>query len=558
VPIEGLLIDQVEVLRGPATLFYGSGAIGGIVNVVDGRLAAETPAGIAARAMLGRDTGSELELGAARLDVGWGDDEGMLGLHLDASSRSSEDYEIPGGTQASSGVEQDNGALGLSWRGAAGYFGVALSRFQTEYAIPEAEAEEESLADFGKVALGGGESVLIDLEQDRVDLKAAIYSPFAGIEEIELRVGRNDYEHVELEGEEIGTRFIVDQTDARITARHGAWMWAERALSGAFGLTHDDRDFAAVGEEAFVPASRTRALGLFWVGHLNEEASPWHIDLGLRWDRVRLNVDELAASNRDSLFAASLGAEYALASGWSLRANVDVAERAPTAEERYSAGAHIATQAFELGDPGLQPETARQLELGAHWHGERWHMKAAVYDNRYADFIYQADTGLIEDDLPLLQWTQADARFSGAELEASYVLVQDVEVGQIEMRGLYDQVNARLKRGENRNLPRIAPQRFGLGLNWQRGAWQADLFALRYAKQDRTAEFELPTDGYTRVDFDFSRSFGSATAERSVVTEIYLQARNVTDELARNHTSFLKDFAVLPGRNVGFGVRVYW
>jgi iron complex outermembrane recepter protein len=161
----------------------------------------------------------------------------------------------------------------------------------------------------------------------------------------------------------------------------------------------------------------------------------------------------------------------------------------------------------------------------------------------------------------VLQWTQDDATFRGAEMQFDYIVLQDAELGEIGLRLQADRVRARLDKavpGGNRNLPRIAPGRFGLGLNWERGAWQADAMVMRYETQDKTAAFETATAGFNWIDLDFSRSFGSAQAERSLVSEVYLQIRNVGDQEARVHTSYLKDIAPLIGRNVGFGLRFYW
>ena len=155
---------------------------------------------------------------------------------------------------------------------------------------------------------------------------------------------------------------------------------------------------------------------------------------------------------------------------------------------------------------------------------------------------------------PQLQLTQGDARFSGVEAQATLTLHQSADFGQLDGTLKMDSVNATLDRGGN--LPRIAPQRFGGNLNWDRGAWHANLSVMRYTKQDDVAAFESPTAGYTRVDFDATRSF--ANADESLLTEVYFRVRNATDQLAFAHTSFLKEFAPLPGRNIGFGVRMYW
>ena len=583
-PIEPILVDQIEVLKGPATLYYGSGAIGGVVNVVDGRLPTALKTGTRMRAQLGSDTASDLKLGALRVDYGLesGAESGSGWLlHLDATSRESDNYEIPGAAILgepvgnnvldASAIDSLNGAISATYFGSGGRFGVALSRYETEYGIPEAGEEEQQgtaifkvqAANRASLAKAGEEGVKIDLEQDRVDLSGALYSPISGIEELSFRLGRNDYQHVEIEGGEQGTLFDVAQTDLRIEARQSNISASFGELRSAFGITHENRDFAAIGEEAFVPASSTKTLGAFWVAHVQPEvnsgADSWHMDMGLRLDRVKLDLDDGTASESDSLTSASLGLGVPIAQNWSVRGNLDYAERAPTAEERYSDGAHIATQSFELGDADLSVESARQFELGLHYHGEAAHFKAALFRNSFKDFIYQQPTDEFEDGLPVFFWTQDDATFTGAELEFEYTLLQTAELGQIELHLQADRVRGTLDDSVgNQNLPRISPSRVGGGFSWERGAWQANASVLRYFEQDRVADLETATAGYNMLDLDVSRSFGDASGENALVSEIYLQARNLGDQEARVHSSRVKDFAPLPGRNVGFGVRFYW
>jgi iron complex outermembrane recepter protein len=552
VAIEPFLADQIEVLKGPATLLYGSGAIGGVVNIADGRLPEQVKLGASGRAELSGDSGANARLGALRADYGVEAGSGAWMLHADAVYRDQDNYEIPDqaeSTLAGTGLESRNAGVSASYLGESARFGLSLSQFNSLYGIPEEEEAEEtaSLSPSSRSKSVDASGVRIDLEQDRIDVSAALLELGDFFEQAEIRYGSNDYQHVELEGDEVGTLFDVQSHEARLETVHAGLIGEGK---GALGLTNDQRDFKAIGEEAFVPFSKSRGVGLFTVQHI--ESGAWHTDVGVRFDRVKLRAEGFAERS-DSLRTASFATRYSMESGLQLTLNLDRAERAPVAEELFSEGAHIAAQSYERGDADLEKESSFNAELGAHLHLEDTHFSASVYRNRFNDFIYQQDGNEIIDDLPLQIWTQADARFTGVELQASTALMQDETIGTLRGEVIFDRVNARLDAGGN--LPRIAPQRVGANLTWALNSWQARLGAVRNGKQDRTAEFESSTDGFTRVDLDLSRDFTLGDAANA---QVFLRVRNATDQLARAHTSFLKEFAPLPGRNIGLGVRIFW
>ena len=562
VGIEPFLAEQVEILKGPATLLYGSGAVGGAVNVVDGRVPEALPLlPLTGRGELRGNSVNDGSTAMLRLDGGLG----SLAWHVDAFRRDADDYAIPGhaereeadahehgehgehadeGRLENSAVRSEGGALGLSWIGADGFFGMAVSRYASLYGIPGVahghgdEDEDE----------GGHEEdaapVRIDLEQTRVDARGAWLAPLPGVDALRFRMAHNDYGHLELEGDEVGTRFDNDGHEGRVELVHlplAGW-------TGALGLQFSSRDFRALGEEAFVPPSRSDDAGLFLVEQ--RSMGDWTIELGVRHDRASVDPDG-AARARFSATSASAGLRYEVNELLHVNAAFDRAERAPGAEELFSNGPHLATGGFELGDPGLGTETANQLELGAHLHVGVLEAELAVFDNRYDAFIHLVGTGAVEDGLPVRQWTQGDARFRGLEAEATLALADDAS-GQWALRLFGDRVRATLDAGGN--LPRIAPARFGGELAWERDAWSASVGALRHSRQDHVAPGETPTDGYTLVDAHLAWHFDMG----GLGWELFLDGSNLTDREARVHTSFLKDVAPLPGRAIAFGVRMFY
>lgn len=590
VSIEPFLADQIEVLKGPATLLYGSGAIGGAVNVVDGRI----PEGLTDQPFQGRaelrgGTVNDEGTGMLRLDGSTSN----FAFHFDGLHRETGDYEIPGfaesaaqlasegeepdpaerGVLPNSALRTDSAALGLSWIGERGYFGFGSSLFNTRYGIPghahEHEGEEEPAPEEDHEEGG----VHIVLDQRRHELRGG-FDGFGAFKSIRAKLARTEYTHTEFEGNEVGTVFDNDSTEGRVELVHKPWA----GWDGAFGLQWAQRDFVAIGDEAFVPGTKSRDAGLFWFGE--HAFGPLKLELGARHDRNKVDADDAIAIGPDRDFSttsASAALKWEASDAFHLTFGLDRAQRSPTAEELYSNGLHVATASIELGTPTLDVETANRAELGIHWHSGPFQLGASVYHVRYDDFIYLADAGIDEHGGPIRMWTQGDARFDGAEAEVNWSIAENSS-GAWDLRVFGDVVRGKLTGSGTRpvtftlehegevetftaelplsgNLPRMAPSRFGGELRWEREQWRASLGAVRYARQDRVAASETETAGYTLVDahvaWHFDTSGGNAW-------EVFLDGNNLLDEEARAHTSFLKELAPLPGRGLTFGVRTFF
>ena len=553
VSIEPFLADSIEVLKGPANLFFGNGAIGGAVNVVDNRIPTERAERfISGRAEVRAGSGNDEKASLFRVDGG----SGNFAWHLDGLVRDTGNIDIADfaysadkraeeiaegedpadferGTLGNSATSSRALGGGFAYLGDRVFFGGALSNYGTDYGIPGAHSHG-----------GEDEDVRIELDQNRQELRFGI-NDLGPLKQVAVHATFNDYDHVEIEGTEVGTRFINEASEARLEAvQNEIWGW-----NGAVGLQYGDREFEAIGDEAFVPASTTRDRGIFVMQE--REFGAFKVELGARHDRIDVALADGLAERDFSTNSASVGLRWAPAELWHLSLNLDRAERAPSAEELYAEGAHIATSTFEIGDPLLETEQADRVEIGAHLHGERFDARAAVYQTRFDDFIYLADTGLEIDELPVRLWTQADADFRGWEIEGTVTLAEAAN-GKWTLRGFADGVDAELDAGGN--LPRIAPGRFGLDLGWTLDAWRATLGAVRYRTQDDVADGETPTDGFTLVNAQVAYHWDTQTFG----WEAYLQGSNLTDEEARLHTSFLKDVAPLMGRNLTAGLRVFF
>jgi iron complex outermembrane receptor protein len=532
VTVEPFLADQIEVLKGPSTLLYGSGAIGGVVNVVDGRIPQQAPdGGFGGRAEARYDSVSDGHTGMFRLDGG----NDTFAMHVDGLRRDDGNYDIPGGTLANSWLKTTSGAFGASLLGDWGYLGASVSRYMDDYGSPAEPGDPDE----------GEDPVHLKMAQTRYDVKGGFNHPLPGFSKLEINAGHTDYQHVEFEGDTPGTTFTNKTNEGRLVLTHeplAGWL-------GAFGMQYFHRDFAAVGEETFVPPTSTRGLGAF----LTEQRQwgPLQLELGARLDHQDSTPQNGARrSFRPKSFSAGLG--WQLADAWRLTLNLDRAQRAPAEEELFANGPHEASATYEIGDPGLGVETANQAELGLHYGSALVDARIAVYDNDYSDFIYLADTGRVDDDLPVRIWSQHDARFRGAEAEATIHLAKGPG-GHWALRVYGDAVRATLDGGGN--LPRIPQARLGSELSWNLGNLRASVGGVRYFAQRRTAEFETPTDGFTLVNAHVGWTFHNGEQSQ---WEAFVDGTNLTGQTARLATSLFKDESPLPGRNVSVGVRAWF
>ncbi|WP_426804229.1 TonB-dependent receptor [Stenotrophomonas sp. SrG] len=596
--IEPFLADQIEVLKGPATLLFGSGAIGGAVNVVDGRIARDLPdRPLSGRAEVRGNSVNDERSGMFRLD-------GVNGnwvLHVDGLVRNGDDYRIPGyavidgledhsghdheegdtdeprrGTLDNSSIRTRAGGVGATWLGEGGYFGASASTYRTNYGIPNgahvhADDDHDHDHDHGDEEEEGDEhDVRIDMVQNRFEAKGGIYNPVSFLKNINLRTAYTDYEHVELEAGTPSTRFTNRGVEARLEAvqqQIGGW-------DGAFGLQFGNSDFGAKGEEAFVPDTGTRNVGLFVLQE--KQFGPFKLELGGRHDQVKLDpTGDYRARTFDATNLSAAGI-WKLNDAVDLRFGVDGSERAPTNEELYAAGAHIATRSLEIGDANLKTERGQRMELGIHTHSDRLDFSASIYQTKFKDFIYLADTGVVES-LPVRLWTQQDATFKGAEAEALVHLFEG-NSGDWDLRVFGDYVKAELDGSGSRSvdiavphgdhdhnytvdlansgyLPRISPARVGADLRWSRDGWRASVGAVRYSSQKDTAQNEAESAGYTLVDAHFAYRWDRSDSNSY---EVFLDGNNLTNREARAHTSLLRDYSPLPGRGVAFGIRAYF
>ncbi len=599
VTVDPFVAERVEILKGSATLLYGSGAIGGVVDVQTGRIPQQVPERMRGAVNLrGSDNGRGRN-GSFRLGGG----SGNIAWHVDAFARESNDYDIPGfaesaalraqeeeehhddehheedehddehhdddehhgeedhdeeearGRLPGSGLETRGGSVGLSWVGDRGFLGLSVSNLDSNYGIPGhshdhghdemGHHDDEDHHDDDEHDEHEDEGApIVDLKQTRIDLKAALADPFGGFENLSFRLGINDYEHTENEEGEAGTAFSNQAWEARAELAHGpAGGWR-----GAFGLQLGDREFSVAGEEAFTPPVDTSSVGLFWVGE--RSLGRLGLEAGLRYDRVE--HEPAGGGSRDfSGGSASLGLIVPLGQGWKGTLLADFSSRAPVGEELFSDAPHPGTGFFEIGDPGLDHEQARNLAATLAGRGDRWSVSGTFYHTDFADFIHQAATNEERDGFDVRRYAQADATVAGFEVEGR-LTVAEWSAGRLDLGIFYDRVSPSLDISVNDNLPLMPPDRVGVSLEFMSDRLQANMDYVRASDQDDIAEFELPTDGYN----DLRARVAWRLRPANTTVDLYLAGRNLTNDEQRLHTSVVKDLAPQPGRTVEAGMRM--
>ena len=558
VAINPLTADRIEVLRGPSALLFGSSAIGGVVNVIDARIPRRVPDDpVHVEGLATYGSAANERSGNLLIDVPLGSE---FVVHVDGNYSKTGNMRTGGyllspalRRQAEASPDPDIQALadlrgrmpnsqGRSWDIAAGAawihgdnnVGFSISRLDSLYGIPIRFSLDPAVE---------AEQVRIDLKQTRVDGRAEIDTGSGFIDSIRLRGGYSDYQHSEIdETGAIGTTFFNTGYEARLEAVQSI----RNGWGGGFGAQYYHRALETVGDEKSLPPNRTSQLGLFVLE--NYATGLWRAEAGARYEHQSVDADADAIIGNPQLsrsfdaFSGSIGAAYGTPR---IRFGVNLShtERAPSAEELYVNGPHPGTQAFEIGDPDLNKERSNGVELTLRGAGDGYSFGASAYYIWFSDYIYEQQTGAIQDDLPVFQYLQADARYRGFEVEGSARLAR---LGAVTLNAdaLADYVNATIQ--STGPAPRIPPFRLLGGLEAQSDRITGRVEVEWVNHQNRIAAFETTTPGYTMVNASLAfHPFGHGNQ-----SSIVLSANNIFDVEARRAASFLKDYAPLAGRDI--------
>ena len=625
VAIEPMMIQKVEIVRGPASLLYGNAAIGGVVNVIDKSMPREAINGVSGEAEF--RYGSVANEKAGGLSVQGGKDG--FAWSVNYHKRDAEDYDIPGyaesefqreseehghdddhddeheegehedeeehedehhddheeeevfGTLENSFAESEMFSVGVGWFSESTAYSISYSQFDSFYGVPghshehghgdehdehddEHEGEEEGEHEDEEHEAGehdedehGEEAVAIDMKNRRTAFRMEWLDLGGVFESAELDASFGDYQHTELEGDEIGTVFERDGFDIRLSGIHrpvGDW-------SGAVGFDFKDESFSAVGEEAYIPSNDKRNYALFLVER--KETSWGAVELGGRIENQSLSPDDSSLPDRDeATFNLSTGVLNRLEDNSTFAANLSFNQRAPNAAELYAFGPHVGTGSFEIGNLDLDVE--QSISLDASWRKSVGYLTGefTVFFSDFDDYVFleHMDQEVFEalypgednDGLDILVAEAVDAEFYGFELDLRFHII-DTPDQRFHFDLTIDQTRATNK-SEGTNLPRIPTRRIGGRLVYEEGPWTFGVGARHHAKASHLAPEESPSESYTLVfaDINYHLDIGDNAIE------FFAIGRNLSDEEARPHTSFVKDLVPLPGRSVELGARVFF
>ncbi len=551
VGIDPLIIEQIDVVRGPAALLYGGSAVGGVVNAIDHRIPKEKLEGATGRAEARFGGPDSTRNGAAVIDVG----NGQFAIHADVYSRKTSDLDIDGfavskrknaadgtprenrGKLVNSSSEGDGGALGAALTFDNGYVGASFSTLNNNYGVVAEEA------------------VRIDMKSDRWDVATEFTDLGNVINRIKFRMAHTDYEHRELEHGEVGTTFLNRGVEGSLEAGHAKINLGNGlALSGVIGFQFNNTNFEALGDEAFVPGVNTQNKALYAYEELPLGDKAQHkITFGGRLGHAAVdskNNANFGAGQNNSFNPNSyaLGGLYSINENWSLTSNLSHNERAPSYFELYANGAHVATGQFEVGNTNFKEEKSNGVDAQIRWKDAKNAFSLGAYYTRFSNFIGLFETGNLigppGEELPEAQFRAVPAVFKGLEFEGKVGLTDQLT---LNLRG--DYVHAKEKR-TNEYLPRIAPLRLGAGLQYQLNSFSAKLDVLRAFKQDNTADNELATDGYTNVS-----ALVAYKLPTKLNLELFAKANNLLNDEIREHASFLKDISPAGERSLLIGLR---
>lgn len=541
VSLDPLVIEQIEVIRGPAALLYGGSAVGGVVNAIDHRIPTEKLDGTSGRAEASVGGANSQNNIAGVMDAG----NGKIAIHADAYSRKTSDLDIPGfavssrkskadgtvrdnhGRLVNSSSSSDGGALGASLTFDNGYAGVSYSGFRNNY---------------GTVA---EPTVRADMQSDRWDFASEFRDLGAIVERLKFKLAHTDYQHQEIDSGVVGTTFKNRGLEGSLEAGHADIG----KLKGVLGLQFQNSNFEALGDEAFVPAVNTQSQALYLYEEL--PIDQLKLSFGGRLEYVTVdskNDIKFGPAQNNSFNPASyaLGGLYTFNPNWSLATNLSHNERAPSYFELYANGAHLATGQFEIGNNNFDKERSNGIDAQIRWKTDKHSFNFGAYYTRFSSFLGLLNTGNIDagSGLPIAQFSSFAATFRGLEADGKFKLADNLD---LTVRGDY----VRATNQDNGDpLPRITPLRLGAGLHYQKNSFGARLDVLHAFRQDRAAANELISDGYTSL---------SAIATYKLPTklnlEVFAKANNLLDQEIREHASFLKDIAPQAGRSVLLGVR---
>ena len=598
---------QIEVLRGPATLLHGSGAIGGVVNVIDERIPTKLSDEISGEVVGAFSTVDDAKDAAFSISGssgnwafyadGFAKDANETNIPVLAAHEEHEEHEEHDEHEEDHDEHEEEGhdeheestrkviensqnrsdgfTLGTSYITDSFMMGIAFGSTSSKYGLvghsheehEHEEEHEEHEEDHDEHEEEGHDEHADEMlpfvltEQDRTQFNAKWFDLGNGIESISLKAVHVDYKLQEIEEGAVGTQITNKTDEVKLQLNHN---WIDQ-WQGIVGVHIQNDSTTPVGAEANSPATKTDATAIFATQRRQLGAAEWH--LGARIEQVEIKPTLTQANALSSIdftpVSWAAGVDWAVTENQQLLVNLSHSQRALSASELFAFGEHLGTQTFDVGayfnmgvvdgnathQPTaqfnkLETEDANTLDIGWRYEGVDFVFATSAFYSRVNNYAYRERVVEDSGELPVYQYRQNDAKLYGGEVQFSYFFNE-----QLTFSSFVDYSQVQLTSGED--LPRIPPLRIKNTLNWEHMDWHYNVGVTTYAKQDKVGQFEEETDGYTLVDVGVYKHQNVSVGQ----LKYFLKVNNLFDEEARVHSSFLKEQAPLPGVNVKLGVR---
>ncbi|MBI4471386.1 MAG: TonB-dependent receptor [Acidobacteria bacterium] len=529
-PIDVLQLERLEVLKGPATLLYGSNAVGGVVNAVSGHHEMGATAHDGFRGFFTGIGGSANRHGGGGLGFEYGKNNWMF--WASAGNQKTGDYKTPIGTIANSQTRISTGSAGFSISDTATFFSMSYQYDDGRYGVPSIESaegeehteEEQHLAD-------------IDYIRRNLRLSGGLRDTGSFVNNVRASLNLSGWRHLELEK-------TSEETEAATTFKNKTYSFQTffdqlhtGRLSGTFGVSGLHRDYTVFGEEALTPPVDQNIFSAFAMEEFDLEH--WKLQFGGRVENTRYNAFGLP--NRSFTgFSGSVGAHIPTWTGGAFVANFTHSHRAPAVEELYNNGPHLGNLTFEIGNPDLKRERSDGVDLSLRHIGNRTKLEGNLFVYHITDFVFLAPTDEEEDGLVVANYDQGGSRFFGTEISVDFGIHANLWVN-----GGIDYVNAELK-DTNTPLPRIPPLRGRFGFDGRYKGLSVRPELAMAKDQNRIFPTETRTAGYTVVNLTASYTLPQQHFSHYFAMSVF----NIGDRLYRNHVSFIKDIAPEIGRGV--------
>ena len=562
VTVDPILAKQVEIIRGPSTLLYSAGTVGGLVNVTDQKIPTQMPEkGYEGQVGVRYNSGSDEKLASAGTTVALTDQVALRveGSKRDANSYIAPDYVREGEKERrvdNTFAKGETVNVGLSWIHDRGFSGISYSNRQDQYGLPGHSHEYEDCHPHDNELFCGDHTghalnhdghdhdeehdhvagPWVDLKSERYDFRTELSDPFPGFQKLRAHASYTDYKHDEIEENSVMTNFKSQGYDARLELVHNPVANWE----GVIGAQYNQQKLNITGEESLLDPTKTKKLSLFALEH--KQFNDVHVELGARLDQQKIQIDSNKKDFDDYGFSYSGAVNWAFAPSYKLSLVGSHQERLPLAQELYANGKHFATNTYERGNENLSAEKSNNLELGLHYENGPLDYHVHVYHNWFDNYIYAATTDRYEN-FRLVDYTQDKAKFYGTEAQVSYALNDTYKVGLFG-----DYVRGKI---EGENAPRVPAGRLGTKVDASfDDHWSGLAEYYHVFNQDKITSYEQETDGYNMLNVGVS--YAGKYAKNNDY-RVYFKANNLLDEQVYSHASFLSNIPQV-GRNFSVGL----